>query len=720
VLYNRSISEKEIALIEVVERQKSMINTLFNEGRSESEILQFLNNTREKYYGIGQKGEFVISHQIGDSVIFVFATSKQTNFNINDPKRRGLPTYLSLRGKTGSIIIKGYNGIKVMAAYTYIPSLKWGLAARVPIEEINRPYYIAMGLTICISFLLISFCVLLFVYISNPIVKAIFKSEKLYRELFENMLNGFSYCKILYNQEEYTDFIYLSVNKAFESLTGLKNVVGKKVTEVLPGIQNSDKELLEMFARVAKTGNPEVFERYMEVLQMWLNISVYSPEKEYFIVVFDVITERKMAEFRLKEKNDEIESQNEELNHTIEELNQTNSELILARERAEHSDRLKTAFLQNVSHEIRTPMNAIMGFSNLLADNFNDKRKLTSFSKIINQRCDDLLSIIDEILDISKIESGHAPVSMEECNLVSLFSEITLFFSEYKKNQNKDHIEFNLQVQCGTGDSMIFTDKVKLKQILVNLIGNAFKFTHQGYIHAGCKLDANNLLLFFVSDTGIGIPLNKFDYVFERFAQLESTPGYLYGGTGLGLPIVKGLIELLNGKIWIESEVNKGSTFYFSFPYEVINKFHDENKTVQEPDKDYDFLNKTILIVEDDVYNAEYLKEIISGLGLEILHTLYGNEAIQITQTKKTDLILMDIRLTDTDGYTVTKKIKKTNPEIKIIAQTAYATADDKIRAINAGCNDYISKPIKREYLLPLLKKHLSNSEHTNAPIPSL
>ncbi len=385
---------------------------------------------------------------------------------------------------------------------------------------------------------------------------------------------------------------------------------------------------------------------------------------------------------------------------------QTEIELTLAKEKAEESDRLKTAFLQNMSHEIRTPMNAIVGFSNLLFRNANDKDKLKIFTNIISQRCNDLLDIINDILDISKIESGQLPVHLEETNLNELFAELNSFFSEYQKRIDKQHIKFSLQALCHQEQYIIITDKVKLKQIFINLISNAFKFTEAGKIEYGCKFDKNNNLLFFVSDTGIGIPLDKQQFVFERFAQLQQNIKMNVGGTGLGLPIVKALVGLLNSEVSLESEPLKGSTFSFTIPYNPVQP-SPHKPLIVENINEGNFIGKTILIVEDDPYNAEYLKEVLSDLELNILHAGNGEDAVEISLSQHVDLILMDIRLPKMDGYEATRQIKQHKPRIKIIAQTAYAAQDEKQKAFGAGCIDYVSKPTKQEVLLSVLNKHL-------------
>jgi PAS domain S-box-containing protein len=397
------------------------------------------------------------------------------------------------------------------------------------------------------------------------------------------------------------------------------------------------------------------------------------------------ITGRKQAELQLQERNEEIEK---------------------AKKHAEESDYLKTAFLQNMSHEIRTPMNAIMGFSDLLAEQYNNKPKLEEFSRIIHQRSADLLDLINEILDIAKIESGQLPVHPEECDLNSLFAELSLFFIENQKRLNKQHIELNIQ-SCDF-PLVIITDKVKLKQIFINLIGNAFKFTENGKIEAGYRLDRNNKLLFFVSDTGIGIPADKQNYVFERFTQLNHETKRTIGGTGLGLSIVKGLVTLLGGEIWLESESGKGTAFYFTISYSIAEIQKQEPIKIQ-PDE-YNFPGKTILIVEDDIYNAAYLKEILMNAGFKIMHTFYGREAIELSLSAPIDMVLMDINLPDMNGYEATRQIKQRRPGLKIIAQTAYAAPEDKQKAFDAGCNDYISKPLKRNLLLAMLGKQLNSA----------
>jgi CheY-like chemotaxis protein len=264
---------------------------------------------------------------------------------------------------------------------------------------------------------------------------------------------------------------------------------------------------------------------------------------------------------------------------------------------------------------------------------------------------------------------------------------------------------FHIKVYGEPSELVIVSDKVKLKQIFINLISNAFKFTEEGTIECGCKFDSNNNLVFYVSDTGKGIPVNKQEIVFERFAQLDPGENKMVTGTGLGLSIVKGLVHLLGGNIVLESEVGKGSTFLFTFPYKNAQIMTPKAPEIQTKNEQFNFPNKTVLIVEDDTYNAEYLKEILKRSGVIILHAVYGTDAIDLALSNPVDLVLMDIRLPDMDGYEAILQIKKHKPDLKIIAQTAYASLDENQNALDAGCVGYISKPTKREALLGMLQK---------------
>jgi CheY-like chemotaxis protein len=390
---------------------------------------------------------------------------------------------------------------------------------------------------------------------------------------------------------------------------------------------------------------------------------------------------------------------------------QVEAELIEAKERAQESDRLKSAFLTNMSHEIRTPMNAILGFSGLLEDDSITPAERLEYLSIISTKGYHLMTILNDIIDLSIIHSNQLSINKATFNLNLLLNTLLMTFEKEKAQMKKDHIRLELEKTISDSFSNIFTDKVRLSQILNNLIANALKFTTAGFIKFGYRQEGE-LLLFFVQDTGKGIARDKHQVIFERFRQVEESNVRTHGGAGLGLSISKELVELLGGEIWITSEEGQGSTFFFTLPASILS----HHKIVIEPQQpkyeSYDFSGKTILVAEDVFSNFQLVKMILRHYKPTILHATNGLSAVEICQTNHdVAIVLMDVRMPVMDGYEATREIRKNRPKLPIIALTAHALSDEKDKCIEAGCNDYISKPVDYQKLTKMIDHYLSLNE---------
>jgi hypothetical protein len=389
-------------------------------------------------------------------------------------------------------------------------------------------------------------------------------------------------------------------------------------------------------------------------------------------------------------------------NRDITEQKQVEEELKIAKAKAEESDRLKTAFLQNMSHEIRTPLNGILGFSNLLRRNNLGAKEIKEYTNVISQSGQRLLEIVNNVLDIAKIETGQMEIRDNTFSLNSTIQNLYSFFSLLAESKN---IQLNYKTALDNTKSQIVTDETKLNQILTNLINNAIKFTQNGSIDFGYEI-ANNEIQFYVKDTGIGIAPEFQDKIFERFVQVDLNITRGFEGAGLGLSICKGLVEKLGGKIWVESEVNKGSTFFFTIPYKPEIS---ETKTEDEAkDETYSGKKIKILIAEDDLVSYLYLSKLLKDSRFQLIHAENGREAVEfVKNTPDIDLVLMDMRMPEMDGFEATQQIKAIRPELPIIAQTAYAFQDEREKILSIGCDDYLSKPIDDNKLKILIKKFL-------------
>ncbi|NVO19672.1 MAG: PAS domain S-box protein [Bacteroidetes bacterium] len=374
--------------------------------------------------------------------------------------------------------------------------------------------------------------------------------------------------------------------------------------------------------------------------------------------------------------------------------------LIMAKEKAEENDRLKTAFLNNISHEIRTPMNAIVGFSGFLNEpNLQpDKRKY--FTEIICNASNQLLSIISDIINIATIETGQEYLNRSKFSVNKVLNDICKQFELKANNQM-------LQLRCFTPlpeyEAKLDTDETKFVQVISNLIGNALKFTKQGAVEFGYTVK-NQFLEFYVKDSGIGIPENMHKEIFERFRQADSTIARQYGGTGLGLSISKAYVELMGGEIWLESKPGIGSTFYFNLPFEIARNGNSRKGGSELMQNIETGSTRKILVAEDEDFNFMLLEQILSGRNISLIRVNNGAEAVMACKSNlDIDLVIMDVKMPVMDGYEATRLIKQDRPGLPIIIQTAYARESDRIKAMECGCNEYVSKPIVVSEFLNML-----------------
>jgi PAS domain S-box-containing protein len=386
------------------------------------------------------------------------------------------------------------------------------------------------------------------------------------------------------------------------------------------------------------------------------------------------------------------------INIDITEQKKQTIDLIAAKEHAEQSDRLKSSFLANMSHEIRTPMNGILGFSDLLKEPELTGDKQQRYIRIIEKSGARMLNIINDIVDISKIETGLMEVHLEESNINEQIEYIDTFFKPEVEGKG---MKLFFKNSLPSKEAIINTDREKIYAILTNLVKNAIKYTNEGSIEFGYNLKMESptkVLEFFIKDTGIGISKDRQEAIFERFIQADITDKMALHGAGLGLSISKAFVELLGGKIWVSSEKGKGSTFYFTIPYKSESYTKSDIPTFESDEGEKGQIkNLKVLIVEDDEVSDLLISTMLEKINNQVLHSETGVEAIETCRNNPDlDLVLMDIQMPEMNGYEATRKIREFNKDVVIIAQTAFGLTGDREKSLSAGCNEYITKPINK------------------------
>jgi PAS domain S-box-containing protein len=535
-------------------------------------------------------------------------------------------------------------------------------------------------------------------------------SESRYKALFEWAADG-----ILIGNPEGT---VINCNNSITQISGYEKneIIGYKINKLFPQDELNKKPFNYAAILEGKTILTQRLLKRKDGSLITIEMNTRKVADGRLQTYLRDISERIDAQERIKEQNEELLQAEEELKSTnnelialTEKLIHQREELKIAKEKAEESDRLKSAFLANMSHEIRTPMNGIIGFAQMLRRGNYEQEKQRKFLGVIHSLTNHLLQIINDIVDISKIEADQLSVYKETFYINDLLHEIYNTFSEEIQNQNKENIELKVKPSVKRDQSHIHTDNIRLRQILTNLLSNAVKFTDAGQIEVGYVYENDEYILY-VKDTGIGISETKQDEIFNRFRQANEAMTRKFEGTGLGLSICKSLSEKLDGKIWVESQEGKGSTFFVKIPKGDITNLRIDSKN--ESKLTFNWENYSILVVEDEEANQIFIKELLETTKINITLAENGTQAIEMYKANPNfDIILLDIRLPDILGLDVAKEIRKTNTTIPIIAQTAYAMGDDRELSLKSGCTNYISKPIDINLLLTMINDYLTKNK---------
>ncbi len=538
--------------------------------------------------------------------------------------------------------------------------------------------------------------------------RALRESEERYRELFDNMSSGVAVYEAINGA---TDFIFKELNKAGAHISHVNRntIIGKPVTEVFPGVKEFG--LLNTLQCVFKTGKPA----YLPIsfhqdtrLSHWAENYIYKLSNGEIVAVYDDITERKQAEEKLEEYRQHLEHLVEE--RTVE-LSQTNAEL-------EQASRLKDEFLANMSHELRTPLNAILGYAQILKDDSNLTERQRGGLMTIKSSGEHLLNLINEILDLSKIEAGKMELQESEIHLPTLLKHLAEM-TRIQAEQKGITLIYTPDSALPVG---IRVDEKRLREVLANLLNNAVKYTEQGEISLRVyelnelgepktqKLQdskTHKTLRFEVEDTGIGITPEQLDEIFLPFHQVVGNQ-YHVEGTGLGLAISSKLVGMLGGELQVLSTVGKGSTFWFEISLQEVPDFVSKQQSYGRKIVGYKGARRSILVVDDDDHNRAVLVGLLLPLGFAVSEATNGQECVDIATAHHPDLILLDLRMPVLDGFRTTKHLRKIDAllDIVIIAVSASVFDDTRRRAFATGFNDFLLKPLQVEQLLNILQNY--------------
>jgi PAS domain S-box-containing protein len=505
--------------------------------------------------------------------------------------------------------------------------------------------------------------------------RALQESEQKYRSLFESMSEGFVVGTMIHDQNgAVRDYRFIEANGAYERLTGISREESLKRT-MLELIPTLEPQWIANHARVVETGEPMHWESFNEQTGKWYEMYTYRPAPNLFASVFTDISDRKRGEQKLLDLTEELESR----------VAQRTADL-------EKANRAKNEFLANMSHEIRTPLTGILGMTELSLQDLDLTEELRENLQMIRYSAKSLNAIINDLLDLSAIEAGRFRIMPAE---FSLHEELTKLVGTFMEQGRAKGLSFELEIEAGVPQRIV-TDPARVRQILVNLLNNALKFTPAGEVRLQVRRTDPGHLAFAVSDTGIGIPEDRINDIFQSFTQLEATVTKRYGGTGLGLAISRNLAELLGGSIDVESEPGSGSVFTLIIPVEVP----EGQSAVDVPASPRPAVRRLrILLAEDNLVNQLVIERHLARQGHLVTAVTDGRAALEALEGGRYDLVLMDVQMPEMNGLEATRVIREggggRNPStIPIIALTAYAMKRDRERFLASGMDGFVTKPV--------------------------
>jgi len=510
------------------------------------------------------------------------------------------------------------------------------------------------------------------------------RSEQKYRSLIYNMHAGIMLIS--------TTGQIIEVNPAFLDIFDYKQSTLK------------DKSIEEIFqsTQMTETG-VNLFKNEEVIRNLPIVIKTFSGEKKIIEISSKPIRDEKGNILFI-----------EIIIHDVTAQKQMEAELIRSKRKAEEANRMKTAFFHNISHELRTPLNAILGFTQLLLQKklASDVREMLNYILLSGNN---LGAIINDLLDITRIEAGKTNISLSPIMTQDLVRYLS---NEFQKELLDKGLKFETQISANV-PKVFISDNLRLQQILTNLLSNAIKFTSKGTVSLSVD-STEEKLLFIVSDTGIGIAWEDQKRIFEDFVQLENSGSKKQGGVGLGLAISKRIAELLQGEIWVRSKIGRGTSFFVSIPLlnsSTIDQNSSEKIEYDVTAKKQQILNtKTMLLADDEPFSRRIIEEAVKNWGWNVITVTNGKEVLDTLYTVFVDLVVLDMQMPVLDGYETSRKIKNDpfHKNIPVIAMTAYAMESDKERCFEAGCDDFISKPVDLVQFKSLIERWYQDENETN------